>query len=48
MGGKTLGLVKAPFPNVGECQGVELGVGGWKWEHPHRSRGKGAGHGRGG
>ena len=28
MGGKVLGFVKAQGPNVGKCQGGELGVGG--------------------
>jgi len=32
--------VKARFPSVGDCQGVEVGVCGWEWEHCHRSRGK--------
>jgi len=36
--------VKALFPSVGECQGVELGVGGREGEHPYRSKGRG--HGR--
>jgi len=35
--GEALGLLKACFPSVGECQDVEVGVGGWKWEHPHRN-----------
>jgi len=25
--------VKAHFPSVGECQGIEVEVGGWEWEH---------------
>jgi hypothetical protein len=45
VGVETLGLVKAPWPSVGECQGREVGMGGWvgEWvrKHPHRSRGKG-------
>jgi len=33
---KTLGSVKVPFPNVGECQVVELEVGRWELKkHPH-------------
>jgi hypothetical protein len=28
MGGEALGPVKALCPNVGECQGQEVGVGG--------------------
>jgi len=39
--GETLGPVKAPFPNVGECQGSEVGVDGWEWKHLHGSRGRG-------
>ena len=38
MGGEALGLGKAQCPSVGECQGGEVGVGGWVG-HPHRSRG---------
>jgi hypothetical protein len=38
MGGKTLGPVKTRFPSVGECQGEEVGVGGWVGDHPHRSK----------
>jgi hypothetical protein len=37
MGGEALGLVKALFPSVGECQGREVG------EHCQRSRGRGNG-----
>jgi hypothetical protein len=40
MGGEVLGPVKAQCPSVGECQGREVGVGGWVEEHPHRSRGR--------
>jgi hypothetical protein len=40
MGGETLGPVKALFPNVGECEGREAGVGRWVEEHPHRSSGR--------
>ena len=28
MGGEALGPEKAPWPNVGECEGQEVGVGG--------------------
>jgi hypothetical protein len=45
MEGEVLGPVKDRFPRVGECQGDEVGVGGWEGEHPHRSRGKGMGWG---
>jgi hypothetical protein len=38
MGGQALGPVKAQCPGVGECQGVEAGVGGWVREYPHISR----------
>jgi len=31
--------VKAGFPSVGECQGVEVGVGRWEGEQPNRSKG---------
>lgn len=40
MGGEVLGAVKARFLSVGECQGLEVGVGGGEGEHPHRSRGR--------
>ena len=29
MGGEALGPVKARCTSVGECQGGEVGVGGW-------------------
>jgi hypothetical protein len=29
VGGEALGTVKAQCLNVGECQGGEVGVGGW-------------------
>jgi hypothetical protein len=29
MGGEALGPVKALCPSLGECQGQEVGVGGW-------------------
>ena len=38
MKGEAFGLVQAGFLSVGECQGGEVGVGGWIGEHPHRSR----------
>jgi hypothetical protein len=38
VGGEALDLVKTQFPSVVECQGGEVGVGGWEGEHPHRSR----------
>jgi len=38
--GEALGPVKTPFPSVGECQGVEVGVYGWESEHPLRSMGR--------
>ena len=43
MEGEALGPVKAQCTSVGECQGREVGVGGWVGEHPHRSRGRGRG-----
>jgi hypothetical protein len=39
LGGEALSPVKARCPWVGECQGREVGVGGWVTEHPHRNRG---------
>jgi len=39
--GEVLGSMKASFLGVGECQDVEVEVGGWEGEHPHRSRGRG-------
>ena len=41
VGREGLGTVKAHFSSVGECMGIEVGVGGWEEEHPHRSRGRG-------
>jgi len=41
IGGTALGHVKSHFLNVGECQGIDVGVDGWQCEHPHRSRGRG-------
>jgi hypothetical protein len=29
--------------SVGECQGREMGVGGWVKEYPHRSKWRGDG-----
>jgi hypothetical protein len=40
MGGEALGLWKAQYPSVGQCQGRETGANGWVGEHPHRSRGR--------
>ena len=45
MGGEALGLVKAQWHSVGECQCDEDGVDCWVGEHPHRSRGRGNGMG---
>jgi hypothetical protein len=36
--------VKALFPNVRECHGDEVGVGGWEGKHPHRIGGWGGWH----
>jgi hypothetical protein len=41
MGGEALGPEKAQCPNVGECQGGEVGMDGWFGEHPLRSKGEG-------
>jgi hypothetical protein len=38
VGGEALGPVKARCPSVRECQGLEVGVGGWVRKHPYRSR----------
>ena len=38
MGGEAFGPWKACFPSVEECQGAEVGVGGWDWEHLHGSK----------
>jgi len=45
IGGEALGPVKAFFPSIEECQGVEEGVHGWEGEHSHRKKGKGMGKG---
>lgn len=45
--GEALGPMKACFPSVRECQGVEVGVGRWQWEDLHRSRGEGGRAGKG-
>jgi len=45
MGREALGPVKVHFPSVGECQGLDVGMGGWEGEHPHRRRGRGYGRG---
>ena len=34
------------MPSVGECQGGEVGMGGWVGEHPHRSRDRGVCRGK--
>lgn len=34
--------VKTRFPNVGDCQGVEVRVGGWEGEHLYGRMGEGA------
>jgi hypothetical protein len=39
MGGEALGLVKAQYPSVVECQGSEVGVGRWVEDHSHKIRG---------
>jgi hypothetical protein len=36
---------KSALPSVGECQGGEVGVGGWVGEHSHRSKERGRGKG---
>jgi hypothetical protein len=41
MGEEDLGLVKAQCPSVGECEGREVGVGGYVGEHTHRRRRRG-------
>jgi hypothetical protein len=41
VGEKALGLVKAQFPRVWECQGGEAEVGEWVGKYLHRSRGRG-------
>ena len=38
MGGEALGPVMTRYPNVGECQGGQVGVGRWVGEHPQRNR----------
>lgn len=38
---ESLGLVKACFPSIGECQCVKVGMSGWEWENFHGSRGRG-------
>jgi len=43
--GEALGPVKACFPSVGECQVIEVGVGGREGKHPHRSQGRSLGEG---
>ena len=43
MGGEALGPVKALCPSIGECQGREVGVGGWMEAHPHRNKRRGMG-----
>jgi hypothetical protein len=40
MGEEAVGPVEAQCTSVGECEGGEVGVGGWVGEHPHRSRGR--------
>ena len=37
---EDLGPVKAQCPIVGECEGRQVGMGGWVGEHSHRSRGR--------
>jgi len=39
--GEALGPAKAQGPSVKECQGREVGRGGWMGEYPLRSRGPG-------
>jgi hypothetical protein len=41
VGGEALGPEGVQCPSVGECQGGNMGVGGWVREHPHRSRERG-------
>jgi hypothetical protein len=40
VGGAALGPEGIQCPNVGECQGGKMGVGGWVGKHPHRGRGE--------
>jgi hypothetical protein len=37
MGGEAFGPVKARSSSVRECQGSEVGVGGWVREHLYRN-----------
>jgi hypothetical protein len=37
---RPLVLRRLDAPSVGECEGMETGVGGRVREHPHRSRGR--------
>jgi len=39
--------VKSCFPSVGECKGVEVGLGGWESGHLHRSLERGGELGEG-
>ena len=39
MGGEALGPAKAQIASVKECQGREVGRGGWMGEHPQRRGG---------
>ena len=43
MGEEAVGPMKALCPSVGECEGREVGVGGWLTVCPHKSKLRGNG-----
>jgi hypothetical protein len=38
-----VGISGRRCPNIRECQGEKMGVGGWVGDHPYRGRGGGMG-----